>query len=101
MASLLAQTSSLSCSFLNPRTPETEVSPSADGMEAVLDVAYADYAAWADRFMSPDAQELFPVRFSEAEGGGLIVRKAETDNRSDWLNAELRSVSAGITFSMI
>lgn len=76
-------------------TPETEVSPSADGMEAVLDIPYADYAAWADRFMSPDAQDLFPVRFSEAEGGGLIVRKAETDNRSDWLNAELRSVSAG------
>ena len=76
-------------------TEETEVTPSADGMEAEMDIPYADYAAWADRFMSPEAQDLFPVRFFEAEDGRLIARKSETDNRSAWLNTELRSVSAG------
>ena len=76
-------------------TQETGVTPSADGMEAELDIPYADFTAWADRFLSEDAQEPFPVRFSEGEDGKLVARKAETDNRSVWQNAELRSVTAG------
>ena len=74
-------------------TPETEVSASEDGMGALLDFPYPDFAAWADRFMSEAARAEFPVRFSETEEGGLFLQKSETDTRSFFLSLELRSVT--------
>ena len=74
-------------------TPETEVTPSDDGMEAVIDIPCAEFSAWADRFMSPEARADFPVCFSEAEDGRLLARKSETDTRSFWLSLTLGSVT--------
>lgn len=74
-------------------TMETELTPSEDGMEAVVDIPWADFSAWIDRFMSEEARADFPYLFSEAEDGGLTLRKSETDTRSFWLSLTLRSVA--------
>ena len=74
-------------------TKETEVTPSDDGMEAVMDIPYTAFAAWADRFMSEDAQAPLPIRFSEAADGGLLVSRSETDTRSLILSLKLGAVA--------
>ena len=74
-------------------TPETQVSPSQDGISAVLDLPYADFTAWADRFMSEAARGDFPIRFSETEEGGLWLQKSETDTRSLYLSMSLGDVA--------
>ena len=74
-------------------TKETGVTPSADGTRADLDIPWADYAAWAGRFLGEDAQGLFPVVFFEGEDGKLAARKTETDSGIDWSGLQIRSVS--------
>lgn len=74
-------------------TPETEATPSEDGVSASTNIPYADFAAWADRFMSEEARAEFPIRFSETEDGGLFLQKSETDTRDFFLSLELRSVT--------
>ena len=72
-------------------TPETEYTVSADNTEAVLDIPYAEYAAWAERFMGGDT--LGPVQFAETEDGKLLLRRWEADNRIDSSKLEIRSVT--------
>ena len=74
-------------------TQETKVTPSQDGISAAVDLPYADYSAWADRFMSEAARADFPIRFSETEEGGLWLQKSETDTRSLYLSLSLGDVS--------
>ena len=59
------------------------------------DISYADFAAWAGRFMSEDAATLLPWVFAEGADGKLLVRRAETDSGIDWGNLSIRSVTAG------
>ena len=59
------------------------------------DISYADFAAWAGRFMSEDAATLLPWVFAEGADGELILRRAETDSGIDWGKLAIRSVSAG------
>ena len=74
-------------------TPETGFTVSADNMEAVVDTPYADYAAWAGRFLGGDA--LGSVQFSETEDGKLLLRLDETGSGIDWSRVTLVSVTAG------
>ena len=60
-----------------------------------LDVSWAAYAAWAERFMSEDAATLLPWVFAEGADGKLLVRRAETDSGIDWAKLTIRSVSPG------
>ena len=75
-------------------TRETKSTPSEDGVSASTNIPYADFTAWADRFMSETARADFPFRFSEAEDGGLFLQKSETDTRSFWRSLKLHSVAA-------
>lgn len=75
-------------------TRETKSTPSEDGVSASTNIPYADFTAWADRFMSETARADFPIRFSEAEDGGLFLQKSETDTRSFWRSLKLHSVAA-------
>ena len=74
-------------------TPETAYTLSDDHTQAVVDVPYSDYAAWAERFMGGDALE--PVRFSETEDGKLLLRMGETGSGIDWSRVKLISVAVG------
>ena len=74
-------------------TRETKSTPAEDGVSASTDIPYADFSAWADRFMREEARAEFPIRFSEAEDGGLFLQKSETDTRSFWRSLKLRSVT--------
>ena len=74
-------------------TAETQSAPSEDGKTARVELPYATFSAWADRFMSPEAREDFPILFSQGEDGSLILRKSETDTRSFWLSLTLGSVA--------
>ena len=74
-------------------TGETERALSDDGETVALDIPWADFSAWADRFMRPEARAELPIRFSEAEDGGLLLRRSETDTRSFFLSLELRAVT--------
>lgn len=79
--------------FVGLMTPETGFTMSADNMEAVVDTPYADYAAWAGRFLGGDA--LGSVQFSETEDGKLLLRMGETGSGIDWSKVKLVSVAAG------
>ena len=74
-------------------TRETKSTPAEDGVSASLDIPYADFSAWADRFMAEAARAEFPFRFSEAENGGLFLQRSETDTRDFWRSLTLHSVS--------
>ena len=74
-------------------TAETESTPSADERSATVEIPYADFSAWADRFMSPEARADFPYRFSETEDSRLLLQKSETDTRSFWLSLTLERVT--------
>ncbi|MBR6376525.1 MAG: hypothetical protein IKS05_02025 [Oscillospiraceae bacterium] len=74
-------------------TMQTQVTPAEDGVSASLDIPYADFSVWADRFMSEEARAEFPIRFSETEAGGLFLQKSETDTRDFWRSLALHSVS--------
>lgn len=74
-------------------TRETKSTPAEDGVSASTDIPYADFTAWADRFMREEARAEFPIRFSEAEDGGLFLQKSETDTRSFWRSLALRTVT--------
>lgn len=72
---------------------ETESTPSADDRSATVNIPYADFSAWAERFMSPEVWADFPYRFAETEDGRLLLQKSETDTRSFWLSLRLESVT--------
>ena len=74
-------------------TPETAYTMSDDHTQAVVDVPYSDYAAWAERFLGGDALE--PARFSETEDGKLLLQLGKTDSGIDWSRVTLVSVTAG------
>lgn len=74
-------------------TRETKSTPAEDGVSASTDIPYADFAAWADRFMSEEARAEFPIRFSETEDGGLFLQKSETDTRDFWRALALHAVT--------
>jgi hypothetical protein len=74
-------------------TYDTPVTPSEDGMQATLDVPYADHAAWSGRFMSQEAASLFPFLYSASEEGKLIIRASEQDSGTDWAKLKLVSLS--------
>ena len=79
--------------FVGLMTPETAYTMSDDHTQAVVDVLYSDYAAWAERFMGGDALE--SVRFSETEDGKLLLRMGETGSGIDWSKVKFGSVAAG------
>ena len=74
-------------------TRETKSTPAEDGVSASTDIPYADFAAWADRFMSEEERAEFPIRFSEAEDGMLFMQKSETDTRDFWRSLKLGAVT--------
>ena len=74
-------------------TAETESTPSADERSATVEIPYADFSAWADRFMSEGARAEFPFRFSETEAGGLFLQRSETDTRDFWRSLALHAVT--------
>lgn len=74
-------------------TAETESTPSADERSATVEIPYADFSAWADRFMSPESRADYPYRFSETEDGRLLLQKSETDTRSFWRSLSLEAVA--------
>jgi hypothetical protein len=90
-ASLGAADLSYLLMYVDLMTPETGFTVSADNTEAVLDISYADYAAWAERFMGGDT--LGPVQFSETEDGKLLLRQREADYGIDGTRLEIRSVT--------
>lgn len=71
-------------------TPDTEITVSDDRTQAVVDTPYADYAAWAARFMGGDT--LGPIRFTESEDGKLVLRRV-SGSETDWTMLEIRSVT--------
>ena len=90
-ASLAAADPSYLLMYAGLMTPETGFTVSADNREAVVDTPYADYAAWAERFMGGDV--LGPVQFSESEDGKLLLRRVEADNGIGGTKLEIRSAT--------
>ena len=90
-ASFAASEPSYLLMYAGLMTPETGFTVSADNREAVVDTPYADYAAWAERFMGGDV--LGPVQFAETEDGKLLLRRWEADNGIDSSMLEIRSVT--------
>ena len=68
---------------------------SNESVQIETDISWADFAAWAGRFMSEDAATQLPWVFAEGADGKLLVRRAETDSGIDWAKLTIRSVTAG------
>lgn len=83
----------LACGELADFRADAAVSDELGQLET--EVFYAEYAAWAGRFMSEDAATQLPWVFAEGADGKLLVRRAETDSGIDWAKLAIRSVSAG------
>lgn len=81
----------LACGGLT--TYEKETAASDDSVQIDTELPYADYAAWAGRFMSEEASRHFPWRFSEGEDGRLTIWKSETEPGIVWADLEIRSVT--------
>ncbi len=90
-ASFVAAEPSYLLLYAGLMTPETGFTVSADNREAVVDIPYAEYAAWAERFLGGDI--LGPVQFSETEDGKLLLRRWEGDDGIDGTGLEIRSVT--------
>lgn len=73
-------------------TPDTEFTVSDDQTQAVVDIPYSDYAAWAERFMRADV--LGPIQFTESEDGKLLLRRV-SGSEINWAGLEVGSTVQG------
>ncbi len=74
-------------------TPDTVVTPSADGTRGTAEISWTDFAAWAGRFMSEDAARPFFYQYSASEDGMLTVAIPQTPPEIDWAKLTVLSVT--------
>ena len=71
----------------------TEAAASGERAQIDTEISYADYAAWAGRFMDEAAAALLPWSFAEGADGRLVIRRSGTEPGVDWAGLVIRSVT--------
>lgn len=71
----------------------TEAAASGERAQIDTEISYADYAAWAGRFMDEAAAALLPWSFAEGADGRLVIRRSGTEPGIVWADLEIRSVT--------